>query len=672
MKEKPARGSKEIPAGAVAYRPRFPIVAPKPPYTLMEPRYRGMASTRWVWAFVLLLPSVNAEPIRADFSTEGIADFEGVTHGGELASLYYVDEVIPGFVPPSSSDMAYSLTTLDGIVEHVRYQTAHVRRPGGWFTGQSNYLGRDTLWLSNQGPLSLKVELPGPDDNEVSYQYYMPIGGTPRSWTVPVSSARVGEAVWNVGIHFIPPHGPLSAYSANFPILSSSPDPEYEVFSYRAPGFRASYSTLPTLELPGDWRGYLFGANVSVIGSGGEIQLATGRFVNESSTFDPVTESGLLVLDWMFARVTATAPSITIDSGPATWSFGWTAINGTIDGLSTWRGVHGALNNSTAAPVTLDGDTLESNGPLAFSAGPSQSEDGRYQTHWQLKGDSRFLATNGRPLWGTREEGALGVVGTSLALVLLGWLGKGLLTAILGRHTPTLLQEDALRSLTRRRILRVLQEQQAITSPNLARQLGLSDTAIRYQLRVLMALGLITRASSTGQRELKRNIPYVLNSGSLEFEATTGRKASSLLASIHSHPLRHWLYNRISAQPDSGYVDLVTEARRQGITFRRSAASHHLIELERTGAIASSRTRDGKRYRAILDVHAVRQQQYRRYLAALGCPNLGELLNRQGNLKRLERKQLRYLADVGLLESSPTGFIPIPPVHAAVQAGVLA
>lgn len=587
--------------------------------------------------------------LHASFTTMGPVEFDGATHSGRLASVYFTNEWIPGFQPPGDAASHATLQAHQGTLQYVRYQSIHAHTATGAMTGSPASVRREVLREIDVADSRITVDV-ADLDGKTAYQFFMPVDEQPVSIAAPAQGrVLLGEAMYSVGRFYLTPPTPsfyANAYASNTG-QDLGLDPDFALNMYRPLGIRASYPALQSFVLPGEWAGVIQGATVGLEDG---TSLPTGMFVNATSQPEAAAGYGYVVIDWLTVRLIVDDMVVGVHTGPGAWSFGWSDLEGTVETGGTWRDAEGTVSDGSAE-TRLASHTLEATGPIAFKGRAELVPGGgaTARANWTLDGEAGFAARNGETLWGQRSP-PLGdlVVTTSVLAVLAGFLGKGLITFLVGRHTPRILRADPLASPTRRRILRLLHEEGTATLPLMHERLRLSSTTLRYQLRILVGLGLLSRASGR-----QRGAPYVLGAGPSGGSDPSARA----IAVIHGHELRAALFQGISASPGLTFTGLREALGRPGLA--QSTVSHHLRMLEDAGAIEARWVNGQKAYEACADLQEARRIQSQRYLQALGCTDL-LLVGRSANGTRGERKRLERLCDLGLVERQGDGFARSP------------
>ncbi len=448
----------------------------------------------------------------------------------------------------------------------------------------------------------------------------------------------------------------------------------------RPSGVYASLSTphWPELVFNGDHVAFLAGDSVLLDGK----PVTTGTFLNtQKSTIDPLTGTGRYVYDNLLLMLQFDSAKVAVGPGSA-WVFESTQQRGMIQGEATWRNVNVAVD-AGGEPLPQQQHILTLQGGIQFE---SRLQDGR--TVWAIEGEATGIFVDTVALI---EGAVLGVttLGVLAAILLLTEVGRGLLTALIGRSTPKLVKADAYASATRRRIMQEIHARQPIRQHDLVHALGLAKSTVAYHLRILMAHDIL-QAASSGDR---RGHAYMLNSGSLMFKmdglASISNKCESkvqltpgrVLAVANGNPIRRRVFETILAHGPLSFAEIVQKFKEQGTPLTRSTGNRHLLQLERIHAIRSHWVAGCKIYQPNLDLRNVKSEQYRLYFEMNGLTKLMAALSKHGSCSpdqlaqmlhvgpRQIRSTLHQLKGIGVVDEHSGNQFSIAPALAGWQRG---
>lgn len=351
--------------------------------------------------------------------------------------------------------------------------------------------------------------------------------------------------------------------------------------------------------------------------------------LNETrSRYDATTGTGSYVYDNWFLVLRVAAGTL---EAPGPWTLAARSVEGSVEGLVA---LHGPTGPVWLNETRHDPSVLQMEGTFAVSGALSGE-----QTHWRITGDAEGFYVDMEPVW-VREHAAVVTVGAvgALAALLLGLRGLG--TFLLGRAMPAGLRVQPLRSKNRRRVLEAVHRRQPVRLPDLQDATGLSRGALRYHLRILVASHIL----QSHVPDSRRNVTYMLNSGSLMFPAPPPASqrpraddpgADSMAATLSvgtSHPVRREVLGFLGSCGPADADSLRGHLASLGRAPARSTVSYHLNLLEEAGLVQVRQVHRRKVYRLAVEPQAVQAEQYARFLRQERALPLVALLAQKGRV----------------------------------------
>lgn len=407
----------------------------------------------------------------------------------------------------------------------------------------------------------------------------------------------------------------------------------------------------------------LLATGVTVTHAGETTSLS--RQTSADSIQDPATGSGRTVSEISVLVVRAEQLRI-VGGTPATLAA--SRLEARVNGRIAWSGVDAAADLE-GQEMRVEAGLLELDGVLTVNGDLRQES-----AQWTFNGEVRQVLIDTQEWRTAVTSGGAALAGLAVLLVLVKF-GKGLVTFLVGRHTPRLVKADPFASATRRKILDIIHAGQPVTLKAIRATAGISATAATYHLRILKSHDIVQSAKPAGHS--KRNTTFMLNSGSLHARVPVAGAEDRIvslevaLSSANSHPIRSAVFEFLGSKSPATYDEISAHLVQLGhASLPRSTVSRHLTALEESGALVSTWVARRKEYRLAISANEAKVIQYRSFLIAQGMlpvfqavargtlrsePDLERLWNSREEV-RSARHRLSSLRRLGIVQQTPAGF----------------